>query len=78
MCATSARPASVSLHAARAALDELRARLAFERRDLLGDGGLRVGERVGRGGEGAVCRDLAQHAHPADVKHKQNLYQIRQ
>ena len=64
--------------AARAALHELGPGLAFERGDLLGDGGLGVGERVGRGGEGALCRDLSQHAHPAYVKHKQNLYQIRQ
>ena len=64
--------------AARAALHELRPGLAFERRDLLGDGGLCVGERVGRRGEGALCRDLSQHSHPAYVKHKHNLYQIRQ
>ena len=56
-------------HAARVALDERRARLALEGGDLLGDGGLGVGERVGGGGERAACGDLAQHAHAADIEH---------
>ena len=62
-------------HAARAALDEHGAGLALERGDLLGDGGLREGERVGGGGERAPEGDLAQDAHAADVEHQDNLYQ---
>ena len=60
-------------HAARVALDEAGAGLALERGDLLGDGGLRVGERVGRGGERPALGDLAQHAHAANVEHKPTL-----
>ena len=56
-------------HAARAALDELRGGLALERGDLLGDGRLRVGQRVGGGGERSTGCNLAQHAHTADVEH---------
>ena len=56
-------------HAARVALDERRAGLALEGGDLLGDRGLRVGQRVGGGGEGAARGDLAQHAHSADIEH---------
>ena len=55
--------------AALAPLDQARAGLALQRRDLLRDGGLRVGERLGGGGEGALRCDLAQDAHTADVKH---------
>jgi hypothetical protein len=42
------------------ALDERRAGLALERGDLLGHGGLRVLERVGRARERAPRRDLAE------------------
>ena len=56
-------------HAARVALDERRAGLALEGGDLLGDRGLRVGQRVGGGGERPACGDLSQHAHSADVEH---------
>ena len=62
-------------HAARAALDEHGAGLALERGDLLGDGGLGEGERLGCGGERAPEGDLAQHAHAADVEHQCILYQ---
>ena len=55
--------------AARAALDEHHAGLALQGGDLLGDGRLRVVQRVGGGGERATCGDLAQHAHAANVKH---------
>ena len=56
-------------HAAAAALDELRAGLALERRDLLGDGRLRVRQALGGGGERALRGDLAQDAHTADIEH---------
>ena len=49
-------------HAARVAVDEDRPGLAFERGDLLGDGRLGVGERVGGGGERPARGDLAQDA----------------
>ena len=61
-------------HAARVALHEGRAGLALERGDLLRHGGLGEGQRLGGGGEGAAHRDLAEHAHAADVEHQQNLY----
>jgi hypothetical protein len=60
-------------HAARVALDEHGSGLALERGDLLRDGGLRVRECVGRGGERAARGDLAQDAHTADVEHKRTL-----
>ena len=60
-------------HAARAALDEHRAGLALERRDLLRHGGLGEGERVGGGRERAAQGDLPEHAHAADVEHQSNL-----
>ena len=43
-------------HAARSALDERRARLPFERRDLLRDRGLGVRQRFGCGGERPLVR----------------------
>ena len=52
-------------HAARVAVDEHRAGLALQRRDLLRDRRLRVGERLGRGGERAPRGDLPQD--PADA-----------
>ena len=63
--------------AACAALDEPRPGLALERGDLLGDGGLRVGQRLGGGGEGATGRDLAQDPHAADVEHEAQLIGAR-
>ena len=64
--------------AARVALDERAAGLALERGDLLRDGGLREREGLGGGAERAADRDLAEHAHAADVKHQQNLYHALQ
>ena len=64
-------------HAARAALDQHRAGLALERRDLLRDRGLGEGERLGGGGERAPQGDFAQDPHAADVEHQCDLYQIR-
>ena len=57
------------VHAARAALDEHGARLALQSGDLLGDRRLCVGERLGRGGERAAQRDLAENPQPLDVEH---------
>ena len=56
-------------HAARVAVDEHGAGLALERRDLLRDSRLRVGQRLGRGGEGAAQRDLPEHPQSLDVEH---------
>ena len=59
--------------AARVALDELGARLALEGGDLLRHRGLGVGQRVSRGGERTLVGDLAEHSHPAHIKHKRSL-----
>ena len=75
---TTASPASVRLHAARAALHERGAGLALERGDLLRDRGLRERQRLGRGRERTAYRDLAEHPHAADVEHQLNLYQSMQ
>ena len=60
-------------HAARAALHEDGPGLALERGDLLRDGGLREGEGLRGGGEGALDGDLAEDAHAADVEHELSL-----
>ena len=57
-------------HAARGALDEDRAGLPLERRDLLRHGGLGEGQRLCRSGERAALGDLPEHAHAADVEHQ--------
>ena len=62
-------------HAAGGALDQARAGLGLERGDLARHGGLGEGERLGRGGEGAVRGDLAQDPQASDVKHVQSVYQ---
>ena len=59
--------------AARLALDQLHADLLLEPGDLLRDGGLGVGERLGGGGEGAAQRDLAQDAQQAEIVHNGTL-----
>ena len=59
--------------AARLALDQLHADLLLEPRDLLRDGGLGVGERLGGGGEGAAQRDLAQDGQEAEIMHNGTL-----
>jgi hypothetical protein len=64
--------------AARAPLDELRAGLALERRDLLADGRLREGERLRRRAERPLRGDLLQHPHAAYVEHHPYLYMTRQ
>ena len=60
--------------AARVALDERAAGLALERGDLLRDGGLREGQRLGGGAERAADGDLPEHPHTANVKHQYFLY----
>ena len=59
--------------AARAALEQPRAGLLLERRDLLGDRGLRQRERLGRARERAEPRDLAEREHAARVDHRHSL-----
>ena len=59
--------------AARAALEQARAGLALEHRDLLRDGGRRVGEDVGGTRQRAAARDLAQYTQSADVQHRRNV-----
>ena len=59
--------------AAAGAVDERGAGLLLERGDLLGDGGLGVGERLGGGGEGAVLGDRLEHPQLLDVEHNHSL-----
>ena len=75
MWRTSASPAGVSLMPLRLALDQLHAGLRLQARDLLGHGGLRVGERLGGGGERAAQRHLAQDLQQAEIVHKVTLSQ---
>ena len=63
-------------HPAGGALDQARAGLGLERRDLARHRGLGERERLGRGGEGAVRGDLAQDPQASDVKHVQSVYQV--
>ena len=70
---TSVWPAAVRRDAAGVALEQHHPGLGLERCDLLGDGGLGVGERLGRGRERAAVGDLAQDPEPADVEHKLQL-----
>jgi len=60
--------------AARAALHERRAGLALERGDLLRDGGLRERQRLGRRGERAAHRDLAEGGEELEVEHHGPLW----
>ena len=46
----------------------------LERGDLLGHGGLRVGERVGRRRQRPAVGDLFEDSQATDVEHKQSLY----
>ena len=55
------------------ALDELHAGLALERGELLADGGRRHPERLGRRGDAASGRDLAEDAHALHVQHVAQL-----
>jgi hypothetical protein len=56
-------------HAACVALHERRPRLLLQRGDLLGDGGLGVGERFGGSRERAARGDLSQDPQALDVEH---------
>ena len=58
---------------ARASLEQARAGLPLEHRDLLRDGRGRVGEDVGGARQRAAARDLAQHTQSADVQHRRNV-----
>ena len=57
-------------HAPSLALEQRHADLALEGRQVLGDGGGRVAERLGRGGDGAALGELAEHVQAADVEHR--------
>jgi hypothetical protein len=59
---------------ARMALEQRHAGFRLERRDLLGDGRLRVGQRLGRAGEGSPVSDLSEDSESSGVKHKYILY----
>jgi hypothetical protein len=61
------------VHALGATFDQLHAGLGLEPGDLLRDGGLGVGERVGGGGEGAAQRHLAQDLEEPEIVHKARL-----
>jgi hypothetical protein len=63
---------------AAAAVDERGAGLLLEGGDLLRDGGLGVGQGIGRGGERAVLRDRLQDPQLFDVEHNQSLSEASQ
>ena len=68
------QPAGVGqLGAAARARDERGADLGLERGQVLRDGGLGEGQRVGRGGQRAVVGDRAQRAQAPEVIHKLSL-----
>ena len=65
--ASTIAPTSVGHGTAGAAVEQPDAELALERGDLLGDGRLGQGERLGRARERVAVRDLAEGEHPARV-----------
>ena len=71
MRATSLRPASVSRTRPPVAVEQRDAGLALERGELLGDRRGRERECPRGGGDRPALRDLAQHAHAADVERAQ-------
>src|SRR5207245_9908248 len=71
-------PRGGQAHAASVALEQLHARLRLQRRDLLRDGRLGVGQRLRGGGERAALGDLAQDPQAARAKHQYSLYQKSQ
>jgi hypothetical protein len=60
-------------NAAAATVHERGAGALLESRDLLGDGGLGVRERLRCGGERAVLRDRAQDPKLLHIEHNQSL-----
>lgn len=56
-------------HATTCAGQQLHPGLAFEHRELLGDGGWRVLQCVGDGGDRPALVELAQQAQPAEIEH---------
>ena len=66
---TSAAPASVSRTPRAFRSSRVVPGLALQGGHLLADRGLGEGQRLGRGGERAAPRDLAQDLQPAYVKH---------
>ena len=56
-------------HAPSLALEQCHADLALEGGQMLGDGGGRVAERLGGGGDRAALGELAEHVEAADVEH---------
>ena len=68
------RVASVGeAHAAGGPFEQRHSRAALERRHLLGDGRLGVGERLGGGRQGAEAGDLAEDLQVPELEHKQSL-----
>ena len=68
---TSRRPASVSCTPRPTRSISAHAGVALERRELLGDGGRRVGERLGDRRDRAPGGQLAQQPQAADVEHRE-------
>ena len=66
-CPTSVWPAAVRRDAARVALEQRHPGFGLERRDLLGDRRLRVGQRLGGGRERAAVGDLPQDPQTGDI-----------
>jgi hypothetical protein len=68
------RPAGVGeADRAAVALDQPGSGLPLQGGDLLGDGRLAVGERLGGGRERSPDGDLAQHRQAPDIQHKHSL-----
>ena len=65
------------LRPAARAVDERRADLGLERRQVLRDRGLREVERVGRAGQRSVVGDRTQRAQAPEVVHKWSLSLVR-
>ncbi len=55
------------------AFDQRRPGFALQRRDLLADRRLRVGERLGRGRERASIGELTEDDEPSGIQHKRSL-----
>ncbi|HWF75243.1 MAG TPA: cytochrome P450 [Solirubrobacteraceae bacterium] len=64
------RPRRRGPHAAAIANDERRPHLGLEASDGLGDGRLRVGQRLGRGRERSPLDDLTENSKTAQIQHQ--------